>query len=252
MFLIVLCPTIAFPNSNNDLNENIENALHYLQRGVEHHKSGNYEEALTAYSKAVKLNPNDERAYIGLGFVSSTLEKHNEALKAYKQALALNPDSEWAHAGIGIVYGKLGKYKQAVDSYLDSIRINPESAETYYNLGVAYGKLNKTKDSIKSYKQSIKLKPDYKKAHDGLANANKNLNKNKIISIMNSFSISTDTILLIFGILVFIIAIVLPAWSVISEQEFGWRKWAWFLVVIGIFLIVPLFCSHPPGFQGGF
>jgi tetratricopeptide (TPR) repeat protein len=62
-------------------------AAHYYVQGQELQWAGKYEEAITAYQEAVKLDPTLGRAYAGLGAVSGNLGRRQEAELYYKQAI---------------------------------------------------------------------------------------------------------------------------------------------------------------------
>ena len=63
-------------------------AAHEDVRAQEMQGSGKYEEALSAYHKAVQLDPTLGRAYAGLGAVSNSLGRRHEAEAYYRQALS--------------------------------------------------------------------------------------------------------------------------------------------------------------------
>ena len=63
-------------------------AAHEYVRAQELQWNGKYEEALSAYQKAVQLDPTLGRAYAGLGAVSSSLGRRQEAEAYYLQALS--------------------------------------------------------------------------------------------------------------------------------------------------------------------
>jgi tetratricopeptide (TPR) repeat protein len=51
-----------------------------------------YAEAIKAYDKAIRLDPNDAAAWYNKGLALSDQGKYDEALKAYDEAIRLNPD----------------------------------------------------------------------------------------------------------------------------------------------------------------
>ena len=64
------------------------NALYSLKR---------YEEALTAYEKAIRLDPNDPTYHVNKGNALLSLKRYEEALTAYEEAIRLNPNNDLYH-----------------------------------------------------------------------------------------------------------------------------------------------------------
>jgi len=53
---------------------------------------GDFEDAMLAVKKAITLDPNIDDAYIDLGILSLKLGKKKEAIEAFRKALRLNPN----------------------------------------------------------------------------------------------------------------------------------------------------------------
>ena len=60
--------------------------------GAVHRRLGNWEQAIAAYQRAVRLDPRSARAFNSLGQTYQTTRWHAEAIRAYDQALELAPD----------------------------------------------------------------------------------------------------------------------------------------------------------------
>ena len=135
-------------------------------------KDGHYEKAVSAYQKAIGMDPQSVAAYNGIGVAYTKLEKYEAAIAAQQRALELQPDFAKAHAGIGLAYfmqNKMGlalkhyqqaitldsqfleahlkiamillnqkRYMEATDAYLTVISLKPDDAEAYHNLGLCY------------------------------------------------------------------------------------------------------------------
>jgi tetratricopeptide (TPR) repeat protein len=52
---------------------------------------GDFEAAVSAVKKAVKLNPKVDDAHVDLGILSLKLGRKREAIEAFREALRLNP-----------------------------------------------------------------------------------------------------------------------------------------------------------------
>lgn len=114
-----------------------ENGEQEFLRGVSYEKSGMYEEAMSAYVRALGINPGYMEAHVNLGLVYYRLGKYSKAVDAYKNALRINPSVPSVYNKLGAAYVILGEYQLALDAFKHSIEIDPRSPDTHFNLGVA-------------------------------------------------------------------------------------------------------------------
>ncbi len=128
--------------------------------GLAYDNLGKFEKAIEAYKKAIKINPNNDGAYFGMGLAYYNLDKFEEAIEAHKKAIEINPNGGLvAYHYMGLAYYMLNKFKEAIEAYKKSIEINPNSAMAYHYMGLAYYMLNKFKEAIDAYKKAIDLNP---------------------------------------------------------------------------------------------
>lgn len=169
-----------------------------------------YGEALAHYRQAQKLNPQDVRAYYGLGNVYSDLYCNDSAIKAYltaldlkknylearvglgyayaeeeryddaqeqfQRALEIVPGDVEASTGLGLVYAKKEKYQEAIAtvSPLTNSRSTEDKALAYLGLGDIYREELQNEQAITQYRKALLLKPDFAKAYCGLGLAQLN------------------------------------------------------------------------------
>ena len=97
----------------------------WVQEGSVLTNSGKYTEAIKAYDKAIKINPQDADAWNGKGVVLDELGKYDEAIKAYDKAIEIDPRyfEAWTNKGVDLV--NLNKYDEAKAAYDRGIKINP-------------------------------------------------------------------------------------------------------------------------------
>ena len=98
--------------NTNNTNGNVESAESYLDKGNALSDQGDYESAISAYDKALDLNPNLAVAYFKRGFAKDEIGQHFEAISDYDAAIRLNPnyamlDNTYNRLG-GIIKGSLG------------------------------------------------------------------------------------------------------------------------------------------------
>jgi len=61
-------------------------------------------------------------------------QEYDRAIEAYKKAVKINPHSYPSYSGMGISYSWLGNFDEAAKSFTESININPNYSLAYVNL----------------------------------------------------------------------------------------------------------------------
>jgi tetratricopeptide (TPR) repeat protein len=91
--------------------------------------------------------------------MSSMLSEYDEAVKALEKAVKINPEHADAQFTLGNLYSELERYEEAADAYKKAVKIKPKFAEAHYNLGVVYIKLSKKMQALarKEYNTLRKL-----------------------------------------------------------------------------------------------
>jgi tetratricopeptide (TPR) repeat protein len=175
-----LTPTKAINFSNWEKGrpgKGVSSAEDIFLTGLEFFKAGEYEKSLPYFERAVKQDPKDYVAYLGIGLCNFELGRYNEAIEAYKQAIHLKPDISEAHNNLSVAYGKLDRHQEEVEAVKEAIRLKPDNAEAYFNLGAVYARLGRHRESGEAFKQLTRLQPDDAEAHYGLGTAYANLGR---------------------------------------------------------------------------
>jgi tetratricopeptide (TPR) repeat protein len=130
---------------------NLGNAFRHLKK---------YEEAISAYKKALEIKPDKHEAWNNLGNAYGDLKKYEEAISAYKKVLEIKPDEHKAWYNLGNAFRRLQKFEDAIGAYKKALEIKPDKHEAWYNLGNAYGDLQKYEDAIEAYAKAIQINPE--------------------------------------------------------------------------------------------
>jgi tetratricopeptide (TPR) repeat protein len=98
--------------------------------------------------------------WVLLGIDHQKRKEHKQAIEAYRKALRMDPNYVEAHYNLGYGYSKLGLHREAIEAYKQAIRIQPDAANTHYNLGISYSKLGLHKEAIEAYTLAIPIQHD--------------------------------------------------------------------------------------------
>ncbi|UCE39239.1 MAG: tetratricopeptide repeat protein [Thermoplasmata archaeon] len=122
---------------------------------------GRYGKAKSQFSRVIKLDSREKRAWNNIGVTLVRQGKAKEALLYYDKALALDSMYGSAWFNKGKVLFTLGKKKDALSCFQNATKYSPENKSAWNNLGVTLRHLKKYRESIKCYDQAIKIHSDY-------------------------------------------------------------------------------------------
>ena len=158
---------MSIPPSPNST-EQVED---YFRRGNRLREAGRFEEAIAAFSAALKLRPESAEAALNLGHLLEQAGRLEEAVTFYRQAVVSNPLLPEAHHNLGNVLFKTHRLAEAADSFRQALALRPEFAPAWLNLGNALRLQNELEPAIEAYRRALALHPDRADAHVNLANA---------------------------------------------------------------------------------
>lgn len=135
------------------------------------------EKDLVKYRAAIKDNPNDADAYIGLADVYLSIEQPKNAVKALNKALEIEPRSWNTHFGLGLAYKSMNDVDKATTHFLKAAAIDPNNEFAYYQLGRLYQDEKNYGEAIQAYKKSLKVNSTLSDVHYYLGQCYEETNK---------------------------------------------------------------------------
>jgi tetratricopeptide (TPR) repeat protein len=150
----------------------------FIQRGEQTKKVGQYQEALTWYERAVKVEPGLGNPWYEMGLVYEDMKQWNRALHAYERAAdasvltGIGRSSPYYRQGL-IYQWRLEprQTEAALDAYEAAIAIDDfsndlEAANCHYQRGEILRWAGRDPDEcIAEYQRAIDLNPDHASAH---------------------------------------------------------------------------------------
>jgi tetratricopeptide (TPR) repeat protein len=89
--------------------------------------------------------------------------EYDNAISAYIKAIETDPKFGWAYSNLALVYTYKGKYPEAVLLYQKSVDLlngKKEKAVSWNRLGDAYRRMNNRARALDAYQQAVELDPD--------------------------------------------------------------------------------------------
>ena len=140
----------------------------HKNRGLELHRKGQLEEAVSCYRKALQLNPNLACVYNNMGAGLQGLGRLEEAISCFKTAASLRPGYVEAYNNMGNVLQQMGRIDEAVSCYQKVLESKPDLSDAHNNLGIAHLHRGQIDEAISCYQKALELRPDNAQAYCNL------------------------------------------------------------------------------------
>ena len=161
--------TLAAQNFELAIERNPERAEFYIDYGLMKIETGDYEDALATFDKAIlnkdikMVQENNKRAYRGRGIAYFYMLKYERALEEFNLALEIDELSSLNLDILsykGSVCEKLGLWKEAVSAYDEILRNADGNADIYTARAYAYLNIGGIQMSRDDYDRALALEPD--------------------------------------------------------------------------------------------
>jgi len=121
--------------------------------------SGDLSTAISFYRRAIQIDPNQVKPYIGLGETLLAAGYANQAAESFRAALSMAPDNADATRGLGMTLVALDKPTEAAEMLNKSINTAP-SPRAFSALGVAENLMGNTAAATEAFKHGLALAPE--------------------------------------------------------------------------------------------
>jgi predicted O-linked N-acetylglucosamine transferase (SPINDLY family) len=142
----------------------------HLNRALEHHRAGRFNDARTLYELVLQSEPEHSDALHFLGLLSCQTRNHDEGIRLMERSIAVRPEAVYFN-NYGNMLMEVDRLNDAIDSYQQAIRLNAQYPDAYNNLGYALYQAKQPEASMRACVNAIKLQPDYAEAYNNLGNA---------------------------------------------------------------------------------
>jgi len=163
----------------------IEEAIAIFNRGKSLHQELRYEEAISEYRAALKLDSESPFVYNALGLALAAVGDLKGALKAFNKALALNPELTDVYNNMGMVYAESGQRDKAFEAFGRAVRnptyLTPEKA--LYNIGNLYLEDGNAELAMMHFKRAVEKKPEFSLGYRGLGKVHLLLNEPELAMV---------------------------------------------------------------------
>jgi tetratricopeptide (TPR) repeat protein len=145
-------------------------ALPFAQAGFENEQSGNLEQAIANYTRALDIDPKFAEILCRRAHVYQNTGAFDRAIADFSKVISAEPKHVMALLGRGSAFEAKLLTKQAIDDYSRAIRIS-KAGIAYYARAMAQLAVNDLPAAIKDFTAAIKAEPQFRAAYQnrGLA-----------------------------------------------------------------------------------
>lgn len=133
-------------------------------RGMAAVKNQRPDEAISLLTQETTQNPTNENAWNGLGQAYVAKRNFNDAETAFRKALELNPESQVALSQLGIVLLNTKKNDQALEMFNRSINLNARDVSSKYYRALVNAQTGKQQVALSELKEVIQYNPRFRQA----------------------------------------------------------------------------------------
>jgi len=134
-------------------------------------EKGKTDEAIEAYRKELRINPNYYKALNNLGNLLAQKGEVTEAIKYLNKAVQVKPNDFGSHFNLGIMLTKEGKFDLAIEHFRRAVRLQPQNAIAHFNLGSVLLQQGHIEEAIGEYQTALKIDPLLEQARRALSAA---------------------------------------------------------------------------------
>ncbi|MBI3208153.1 MAG: protein kinase [Candidatus Solibacter usitatus] len=133
--------------------------------------SGDNDEALRLYRKALSLDPKIGRAYSGMGVIYRNLRQRDEAEASLKTAISMigQMSQRERYRTRGAYYVTIGNYEKAADEFKTLVKQFPADNVGYANLAICYLYLRNLPGAIEEGRKAVDIYPKNFRQRNNLA-----------------------------------------------------------------------------------
>ena len=134
--------------------------FYYSKRAIYYYLHDDFNLAISDYSNAIELNPNDPDYYYWRANSKKAISDYKGAISDYTKCIELDLKNINAYSSRGRIYSTLKEYKNAITDYVKIIELNPNDANSYNNLSWYTHLAGDSKKALKICNDGININPE--------------------------------------------------------------------------------------------
>lgn len=158
------------------------------RRGSMHFFKGNIREALSHFTEAIHIDPQNSKAYNHRGVTYTMLRQPQMAYRDYHAAIQADPDNVKAYNNRALLLITSGKAQQGVMELTKLINRDMNDPKGYLNRGTALMMLGRIEEAVRDFKMSLQLEPNEAMPHNNLGACYMNMKPRRTSLAISAFT----------------------------------------------------------------
>ena len=127
-----------------------------------------FDQAIEYFTKQMREQPSSS-TYHWRGVIWSDKKEYDIAIADYKEAIRLDPQNESAFISRGLAWKNKKEYDKALADFNEAIRLDPQNATVFVNRGIGWRKKKEYDKALADFNVAIRLDPQYASAFNNRA-----------------------------------------------------------------------------------
>ena len=115
-----------------------DKSIDHYNRGLAHAKNGEYDLAISEFTRAIEINPGNADAYNNRGNAYRKKGQFDLVIPDCTKAIEINPQLADAYYNRAVAYDNQASYDLAISDLDKALKINPKHANAYNSRAIAY------------------------------------------------------------------------------------------------------------------
>ena len=145
-------------------------------------EEGKKDEALVYLKRAERADSTQPGLYVKLGDVYQKMKRRTEAERNYQKALKIDPENAEAHLGLSQCYLYTKRARKAAESALASLGLKYHNPKGHFLLGIALHRIGRIEQAVDALNVAVSQNPLYTQAYKRLASIAENRLKDRSLA----------------------------------------------------------------------
>lgn len=129
------------------------------------HRSGEIDEAVRHYERALQLNAALPQVHNALGVIAAERGDLDKAMAHFRTAIDIEPGYAEPYNGLGAALARQGRFEEALPLLHRALELMPQFTDARLNLGLALIRVNQRDAAAEHFSLALKFTPDHIKAN---------------------------------------------------------------------------------------